>query len=66
MNTRRNSSTSGTNPQPARQVTGYRPDLDSREGDPRKRDQQDLRTSGRDERELDKDDPSRAPESGTP
>ena len=42
-------------------------DLDSREGDPRKRDQQDMRTLGRDgDRDVDKDDPSRAPASGTP
>lgn len=41
--------------------------LDSREGDPRKRDQQDVRTQGQDrDREAAKDDPSRAPESGTP
>jgi hypothetical protein len=41
--------------------------LQSREGDPRVRDGQDLRTAGS-ERGSDraKDDPSRAPESGTP
>jgi len=58
--------TPGTGTQ-GRQTGGEagRPDLDSREGDPRKRDQQDLRTLGRDDG-LQKDDPSRAPESGTP
>lgn len=40
---------------------------DSREGDPRKADQQDQRTSvAGPDREVAKDDPSRAPESGTP
>lgn len=39
--------------------------LDSREGDPRKQDQQDVRTAGPTSDRA-KDDPSRAPESGTP
>jgi hypothetical protein len=42
------------------------PPADSREGDPRKRDQQDLRTAGRDEDNRAPDDPAKAPESGTP
>lgn len=40
--------------------------LQSREGDPRVRDGQDLRTAGSDRDGRAKDDPSRAPESGTP
>lgn len=38
----------------------------SREGDPRTRDGQDLRTAGARDRQREDDDPSRAPESGTP
>lgn len=45
---------------------GGTPPADSREGDPRKRDQQDLRTADRDGDDRPPDDPSRAPESGTP
>lgn len=38
----------------------------SREGDPRKLDRQDVRTAGTGEDGRAKDDPARAPESGTP
>jgi hypothetical protein len=56
-------------------MTGPRNDRDadpsrtaptSREGDPRDRDGQDLRTAGARDDDRAKDDPSRAPESGTP
>lgn len=40
--------------------------LRSREGDPRKRAEQDIRTTGERDRDRADDDPSRAPESGTP
>ena len=46
-------------------VSGARYSMDL-EGDPRKRGQQDLRTMGDDDTAQRKDDPSRAPESGTP
>jgi len=53
-----------------RRATMDRPppeELRSREGDPRKRGQQDLRTAGSGKLNgRPKDDPSRAPESGTP
>lgn len=45
-------------------ATQHSRDLRSREDDPRKRGQQDLRTTG--DRDRPDDDPSRAPESGTP
>ncbi|MDQ3269857.1 MAG: hypothetical protein M3Q11_06675 [Pseudomonadota bacterium] len=38
----------------------------SREGDPRKRDQQGVRTTGERDSDRPDDDPNRAPESGTP
>lgn len=56
-------------------MTGNRTDRDptpqrdaarSREGDPRERDDQDRRTAGARDGQRAKDDPSRAPESGTP
>lgn len=57
----------GTDPGRSHGDDARRPDIDSREGDPRKRDQQDRRTAGpAGERKVRKDDPSRAPESGTP
>lgn len=43
-----------------------RRDLKSREGDPRKVGEQDQRTAGPRDQGRAKDDPSRAPESGTP
>ncbi|HZX79575.1 MAG TPA: hypothetical protein VFE72_01300 [Lysobacter sp.] len=47
-------------------AAGERMETSSREGDVRKRDQQDARTAGSERRDVAKDDPSRAPESGTP
>ncbi|MFC0677129.1 hypothetical protein ACFFGH_04570 [Lysobacter korlensis] len=62
MNNDRNNSASGANNGQREQDR----ELPNREGDPRKRGQQDLRTMGEAEDGLRKDDPSRAPESGTP
>jgi hypothetical protein len=56
-----------TDKKPGQERTGMGEGLHSREGDPRVRDRQDLRTSDSEhESGRAKDDPSRAPESGTP
>ena len=66
MNQNHNSSNPGANASGAQSNTqGDIPN--SREGDPRKQDQQDLRTASNGDGDgVPKDDPSRAPESGTP
>lgn len=54
--------------QDARKPNGAAADehVRSREGDPRKHGEQDDRTAGQRDRDRPRDDPSRAPESGTP
>ncbi|HZH42506.1 MAG TPA: hypothetical protein VEY50_00240 [Lysobacter sp.] len=54
------------NIRPDRDEAATTPRESSRDGDPRQRDGQDARTLDAGERERAKDDPSRAPESGTP
>lgn len=68
MSSDRNGHDSGKNTgKDATRKSGKSAGTGAREGDPRKRDQQDTRAAGSGSRhDGAKDDPSRAPESGTP